>query len=103
MMVRDHTDTTIALKRAIRRAGMPPPAPPTLTPDQQSNIATLQGLRGAEFDRTYMQQQVQPHLQAQSVMRAYGHAGDNAVLRRAAENTIPIVRRHLKMANETSR
>jgi len=103
MMVRDHTDTTMALKQAIRRAGLPQPAPPTLTPDQQSSIVALRGLSGPSFDRTYMQQQVQTHLQALSMMRAYAHAGDNRVLRGAAQNTIPIVRRHLMMANEIVR
>jgi putative membrane protein len=103
MMVRDHTDTTMALKQAIRRAGLPPPAPPMLTPDQQSNISALRGLRGPDFDRTYMQQQVQTHVQALSVMRAYAAGGDNRVLRRAAGSTVPIVQRHLRMANEISR
>jgi putative membrane protein len=103
MMVRDHTDTTMALKQAIRRAGLPPPGPPTLTADQQSNISALQRLSGPSFDRTYMQQQIQTHLQALSAMRAYAHAGDNRVLRRAAADTVPIVQRHLRMANEINR
>lgn len=103
MMVRDHTDTTMALKQAIRRAGLPPPGPPTLTADQQSEIAALRGLRGPGFDRAYMQQQVQTHVQALGVFRAYAARGDNRVLRGAAASTVPIIQRHLTLANQISR
>jgi putative membrane protein len=98
MMVRDHTNTTMALKLAIRRAGLPPPPPPQLTPDQQSNVAALKGLRGRDFDRTYLQQQIQAHRTALGVMQAYAAGGDNRTLRKAAASTVPIVKHHLAMA-----
>ena len=98
MMVRDHTNTTMALKAAIRRAGLPAPPPPQLTPDQQANLSALRGRHGRDFDRLYMQQQVQAHQQALGVMQAYAAGGDNRVLRGAARDTLPIVRRHLAMA-----
>jgi putative membrane protein len=103
MMVRDHTNTTMALKQAIRRAGLPQPPAPTLTSDQQSNMAALRGLQGPAFDQTYMQQQEQAHEEALGVMRAYAHGGDNRVLRAAAASTVPIVQRHLTMANQITR
>ena len=98
MMVRDHTNTTMALKTAIRRAGLPLPPPPTLTPEQQSNVSALRGLRGRDFDRTYMQQQIQAHQTALGVMQAYAAGGDNRLLRKAAASTVPLVKRHLAMA-----
>ena len=98
MMVRDHTNTTMALKAAIHRAGLPPPAAPTLSAQQQSNVAALRGLHGAAFDRAYMQQQIEAHQTALGVMQAYAAGGDNQVLRKAAGDTVPIVRRHLEMA-----
>jgi len=98
MMVRDHTNTTMALKLAIHRAGLPPPPPPQLTADQQSNVAALKNLRGRDFDRTYLQQQIQAHQTALGVMQAYAAGGDNRMLRKAAASTVPIVKRHLAMA-----
>lgn len=100
MMVRDHTNTTMALKLAIRRAGLPPPPAPQLTPDQQSNVAALKGLRGRDFDHTYLQQQIQAHQTALGVMQAYAAGGDGRTLRKAAASTVPIVKRHLEMAQK---
>jgi putative membrane protein len=95
MMVRDHTNTTMALKGAIRHAGLPAPPPPKLTDQQQANLATLKAARGPDFDRTYVQQQIEAHQTALGVMQAYAAGGDNRVLRKAAAQTAPIVRRHL--------
>lgn len=103
MMVRDHTRTTADLKAAIRRARLPPPPVPMLTPEQQSNILALRRLRGPGFDRAYMQQQVQTHVQALRVFRAYAAGGDNPVLRGAAASTVPIIQRHLTLANRILR
>lgn len=103
MMVRDHTNTTMALKLAIRRAGLPPPPSPQLTPDQQSNLAALRGLRGRDFDRAYIQQQIQAHQTALGVMQAYAAGGDNRTLRKAAASTVPIVKHHLAMARRIGR
>jgi putative membrane protein len=98
MMVRDHTNTTMALKGAIRHAGLPAPPPPKLTDQQQANLATLKAARGADFDRTYVQQQIEAHQTALGVIEAYAAGGDNKTLRKAAAQTVPIVQRHLKMA-----
>lgn len=99
MMVRDHTRTTQGLQAALRKAGRPVPPPPPLTPDQQQMLDQLKG-SGAGFDSTYLQQQVQAHQQAMELLRGYAHAGDNPVIRNAARRTIPLVRRHLMMAQE---
>jgi putative membrane protein len=103
MMVRDHTNTTMALKGAIRKAGLPPPAAPKLTDQQQANLTALKGARGPDFDRTYMQQQVEAHQTALGVMQAYAAGGDNKVLRKAAADTVPIVKHHLSMAQKIAR
>jgi putative membrane protein len=97
-MVTAHTKTTAALKAAIAKAGLPPPAPPTLTAEQTQNIATLRGLHGAAFDKAYVDQQIQAHQTALGVMQAYASGGDNPVIRKAAADTVPIVQHHLAMA-----
>ena len=86
------------LKSAIAKAGLPPPAPPMLTPEQTQNVATLKGLHGAAFDKAYVAQQIQAHQRALGVMQAYASGGDNPVIRKAAADTAPIVQHHLAMA-----
>jgi putative membrane protein len=97
-MVVAHTKTTAALKAAIANAGLPPPAPPTLTPEQTSDLESLRKLHGAAFDKAYVAQQLQAHQTALGVMQAYAADGDNAVIRKAAADTVPIVQDHLAMA-----
>jgi putative membrane protein len=97
-MVTAHTKTTAALKAAIAKAGLPPPAPPTLTAEQTQNIATLKALHGAAFDKAYVDQQIEAHKTALGVMQAYASSGENPILRKAAANAVPIVQHHLAMA-----
>jgi putative membrane protein len=97
-MVDAHTKTTAALKAAIAKAGLPPPAPPTLTAEQNQKVAALKGLHGAAFDKAYMAQQIEAHQTALGVMQAYASGGDNPVIRKAAADTVPIVQHHLAMA-----
>jgi putative membrane protein len=98
MMVIDHTRTTAALKVALRRAHLPPPAPPVLTPNQARKIALLRGLHGDRFDQAFIGQQVDAHQAALSILQEYAVAGDNSVIQKAAAGTVPLVRRHLDMA-----
>jgi putative membrane protein len=97
-MVTAHTKTTAGLKVAIAKAGLPPPHPPMLTPEQAQNIATLKELHGPAFDKAYIGQQIHAHQTALSVMQAYAASGDKAPIRKAAANTVPIVQHHLEMA-----
>ena len=97
MMVRDHTRTTAALKAAIRRSGLPAPPPPVLRPDQQQMLAQLRNA-GRGFDLVYVDQQIKAHQAALSVMTAYAAGGGEAAIKAAAADTVPIVRRHLAMA-----
>jgi putative membrane protein len=100
MMVRDHTNTTMALKQAIHSAGLPIPGTPHLTPEQAANVAALKALHGAAFDHAYMEQQIQAHQTALGVMQAYAAGGENPTLRNAAASTVPIVQHHLAMARK---
>jgi putative membrane protein len=100
MMVTDHTKTTAGLKAALHTARLPPPAPPQLSDDQKANLATLQGLHGTAFDKAYIAEQISAHQTALGVMTAYAASGDNAELRKAAGETVPVVKHHLEVAQQ---
>ncbi len=100
MMIRDHTMTTKTLQNAIMSTGMPVPPPPPLRPDQIQMIAQLRATGGAEFDRTYVMQQMQSHQQALMVQSSYARMGDAPALRGAASQTVPIVKAHIAMLNQ---
>jgi putative membrane protein len=97
-MVTAHTKTTMALKAAIQRAGMPPPPPPALTSDQMSMMADLRAAHGAAFDKLYIDQQVQAHQMARGVVQNYAHDGPPGPIRDVAIKTVPIIQSHLDRA-----
>ena len=98
-MIQDHTRMSEALRRAAVSSGLPVPEP-SLSSDQATLLSSLQSLRGAEFDRTYARQQVLAHAQAVAVADSFTAAGSDPNLRNAAASALPIIRDHLKMAQQ---
>lgn len=100
MLIRDHTKTTKTVTAAAKAAGMTPP-PPALLPEQQAMIDQLNAApAGAEFDRTYLMQQLPAHQAALTVMQGYAANGDTAQLRRAATSAVPIIKAHINHAHK---
>jgi putative membrane protein len=99
-MVSAHTATTAGLKAAVRRAGMTPPPPPPLSPDQNRMIGALNATHGRDFDKLYVNQQIQAHQDALGVIQGYAQTGRPGPIRDAAAKTVPIVQQHLGMAHD---
>jgi len=97
-MVMAHTQTTRDLKMAIHAAGMAAPPPPMLTDDQMHMMGDLAHKQGADFDRAYMDQQIQAHQDALQLMQNYGANGHPGPIKDAANKTAPLVQQHLDMA-----
>jgi putative membrane protein len=96
-MIQDHPRAEGGVRQAALASGLPAP-PPAISSDQASLLATLQSVRGADFDRAYAHQQVLSHQQALAVEQSYAAAGSDPNLRRAAQSDIPMIQRHLEMA-----
>lgn len=92
MLIVDHTRTTEQLTAAARSANVTPP-PPQLDAQKQQMIAELQS--AADFDRTFVTQQVMAHQQALALHSAYAENGDDPALRRVAASAVPVIRGHL--------
>jgi putative membrane protein len=104
MMVVDHTKTTQDLDAAIAKSGRPVPSTPKLTSLELQGINSLKNQIGMPlFDSTYLAQQIRLHQQALALMQAYAQNGEDATLRTAASNTIPIVQHHLSTAQDLSK
>jgi len=98
-MLQDHTRTSEALRRAAMSSGLAVPDA-GMSSDQATLLSSLQSLRGVEFDRTYARQQVLAHAQAVAVAESFTAAGSDPNLRNAAASALPIIRDHLKMAQQ---
>lgn len=95
MMIDNHTSTTEQLTTAAEAAGMTPGAP-AMMPMQQQMIDELTPLTGADFDRTYLEQQRRAHQMALNLHQNYAASGDTEELREVASSAVPIIEGHIE-------
>lgn len=98
MLVTEHTRSARELKAAAESAeGVTAPA--ALPADKQAQIDAL-AAAGANFDKTFKEQQVAAHSATLALLEAYAGAGDNAALKAFAAKTAPVVDKHLEAARK---
>jgi putative membrane protein len=95
-MIEAHTGSTAKIKAAKATPEIKPD--PTLTSDLQSKLDDLAKLKGADFDKAYIDGQVSAHEDALSLMKGYADKGDTPSLKAAAGEIAPKVQKHLDMA-----
>lgn len=95
-MITDHTKTTSDLKDLAPAAKIT--LPTQMTGAQQKMLDKLKGLKGKDFAKQYMDDQVSAHKDAVSLFQRYGKGGDNAALKDWANKTLPTLQHHLDMA-----
>jgi putative membrane protein len=96
-MIKAHTASTAKIKAAASAASPAITPDPTLTSDQQEDLADLGKLKGADFDKSYIDGQEDAHQDALSLMNGYAKDGDVASLKAAAAAIAPVVAKHLDM------
>ena len=99
-MVDDHSKTSGELKELIKDEDIKVELPAKLDDEHQTKLDKLNGLSGNQFDKTYVQMQVNAHEKAVSLFEAYAAAGENDDLKDWAEDTLPKLKEHLKEAND---
>lgn len=97
-MIEAHTGSTAKIKAAAAKATPAIKPDPTLTSDLQSKLDDLGKLKGADFDKAYIDGQVSAHEDALSLMKNYADKGDTPSLKATAGEIAPVVQKHLDMA-----
>jgi putative membrane protein len=98
VLVSDHTQLGQQVGSAAASARLQPPAP-TLLPAQQAALDQLRAAGvGTNFDMAFQQAQINAHQQAIALMQNYATSGDVPVLRTTAGGAVPMMQRHLAMA-----
>jgi putative membrane protein len=97
-LVADHTKSSkemlkIANKQGFRLA-------PRMDAKHQALATKLLSLKGGEFDRQFMKDQVMAHETAIRVFKAEASNGKDAELKAFAAKTLPHLEKHLKTAQE---
>jgi len=94
-MIAAHTESTAKVKAAAAKAQPAVTPDATLSSSQQDKLADLAKLKGADFDKAYLDGQVDAHEDALSLMRSYAEHGDSAPLKDVAAKIRPVVEQHL--------
>lgn len=98
MLITDHTQSTQMLMAAAAAARLPAMTP-ALLPQHQALLDQLRAAgSGYAFDQAFQQIQIQAHEQALTLHQNYATSGDVPQLRATAGQIVPVVQRHLQMA-----
>jgi len=73
----------------------------TMDAEHQALSTKLLKLSGSEFDREYMKGQVKDHKDTVALFEKESKNGSDADLKKWADKTLPTLRKHLKMAQDT--
>jgi putative membrane protein len=95
-MVIDHTAMMNQMKPLVTAAGQKPAD--KLDERRQGFIDNLKSASAADFDKTYIDQQVAAHGEALTLMQGYADAGGDPGLKGGAAKAIPKVQAHLDKA-----
>lgn len=98
MMITAHTESTAAVKKAAAEAQPSITPDATLTGDQNEDLEKLRGLKGPEFDEEYIDNQVEAHEDALSLLKKYAADGTVPSLKAVAGKIMPTVEKHLAEA-----
>lgn len=92
-MIAAHTKSTAALKKAIADAGQTTLVVVTVLPaDLQAKLDDLK--KAANFDKAYLENQVDAHQGALNLMQRYAQDGDVPAIKAFAAATAPTVQQH---------
>lgn len=99
-MVADHTKANESLKQLATEEGVQVPA--DLDAKHKALVDKFSKLTGNKFDHDYMDQMITDHEAVIASLKAEAKTGE-ADLKKWAEETLPTVEGHLKMAKDTDR
>ncbi|KRR27628.1 DUF4142 domain-containing protein [Bradyrhizobium retamae] len=98
VMIQDHGKANEKLASLAGSARIPLPNEPDA--EHKAVHARLERLSGAQFDVAYLEAQVQDHQKTAQLLQWEINSGQDAQLQRFASETLPIVLRHLRMAQD---
>ena len=98
-MVQDHGKANDELKQIAAGKGLQLPSAPDAHNQQQ--MARMQKLSGAEFDRAYMDHMVKDHKQDVAEFKKQADSGKDPQIKAFAAKTLPTLQEHLKLAEAT--
>jgi putative membrane protein len=100
-MVQDHTAANQRLMTIV--AAKDVTVPQQLDEKHRKAFEKLSKMRGAEFDRAYMREMVEDHEKTVKKFHQQAQQGNDGDLKEFAQNTLPVLEQHLKLAQDLSK
>lgn len=100
MIKADHTAAAAALKTAAAQAAPDTAVPSALDQRRQGLIDNLRSADAANFDKTYIDQQVAAHEEAVTLHRGFSDKTDAPALAEHARTVLPKIESHLQRAKQ---
>jgi putative membrane protein len=100
MMIQDHGATSDELTGILKQNAFAFTPPADLDDEHAAMVRELGDTPAPDFDRHYIQQQIDSHQSALRVQSAYVRDGRDQVLRKYAAETAPKIRAHLELARK---
>lgn len=94
-MVADHTKANQELKQVVDKKGVT--LPKDLEQKQQKELDRMSKMRGADFDKEYIQLMLKDHKEDISQFENQAKNGQDADLKAFATQSLPILREHLAL------
>jgi putative membrane protein len=95
-MVTDHTKALEDLRTAARSANIP--VPDKMNADDQKEVDRFRTLKGADFDKQYIEHMVKDHQKSETVLTQASKDLKDPGLKGFATRSLPSVQEHLKQA-----
>jgi len=99
-LIVDHTANNVELKRLATKHNVELPNEPN--EQQRKELARLEKLSGPEFEQAYVELMIKDH-KADIALFEKQIAASQGDVKEFAEKTLPVLREHLKMAEETQK
>lgn len=97
-MINDHNKANERLKELAQSADQTAASETDQDAKYKEKIDKLNEAGGRDFDRQYMEMQVEAHKKAVELFRNYAQNGDDVGLKGFAKDTLPTLERHLDQA-----
>jgi putative membrane protein len=101
-LVSDHTRSSKALLKLAKAEKIDLMTPVTLDQRHQSIADSMKDAKGSAFDTAFLQAQVQAHQEGIALFQSYSTNGDNDKLKAFAKKGLPVLKKHLEMAQKLS-
>lgn len=97
----DHTDAYGKLSELAAKLGVD--IPKGINTAHEHTIAQLVSLKGERFDSTYIRDEVASHERTIAMFKREAEHGENADVKAYASQTLPVLEKHLHLAQECAK